>query len=349
MLANLFKKKKKALLGIDISSSAVKILELSENNGRYQVEAYASEALPEDAIVEHSISNDEAVGETVRRALTRSRAGSKHAAIAMPGQKVIVKTMQINSALKENEMDFQVRAEVDIPFSLDEVALDWEIQGSADGDLLDVLVVASHNDAVDRRKSAAEYANLEVKVIDVEAYCIERAYELIKGQLGSGVETVAIVDIGATTTTLNVLHEGKSIYTRDQMFGGDQLTMDICRHYALSKEEANRAKFSGTLPDDYTTELLDPFRQAVVQQVSRAMQFFYSASRFNDVDYIVLAGGTAATPMLAEKVQEQLGIATIVANPFQNVTLSNKVNPNVLNNDAPSLLIACGLAMRSID
>jgi len=354
VLANLFKKKSKALLGVDISSTSVKILELSHNNGRYQVEAYASEALPPNAIVEQSISNDEAVGEAIRRALTRSRASAKGAAIAVAGSAVITKTVQMNGKLKPDEMDFQIRAEADqyIPYPLEEVALDWEVQGPSEGgnDMVDVLLAACRQETVERRKDAVEYANLEAVVVDVEAFCTERAFELLEPQLdGDEVETVAILDIGATLTTLSVLNEGCSIYTREQLFGGRQLTEDIMRRYGLSEEEATRAKLEGGLPDDYESEVLEPFRRAVVQQVSRSLQFFYSSSQFNDVDYIILAGGTSAIPDLADEVQEALGIATIIANPFVNMTLSQKVNANLLSSDAPSLMIACGLAMRSFD
>jgi len=354
VLASLFNKKSKALIGVDISSTSVKVLELSRNNGRYQVEAYAAEPLPPNAIVEQAISNDEAVGEAIRKAIGRSRSSAKRAAIAVAGSAVITKTVQMSGKLNDDEMDLQIRAEADqyIPYPLEEVALDWEVQGESDqaGDMVNVLLAACRSETVERRKDAVEYANLEAGVVDVEAFCTERAFELLQDQLdGEDIETVAVLDIGATMTTLSVLHEGKSIYTREQLFGGRQLTEDIMRRYGLTEEEALRSKLEGGLPDDYESEILEPFRKAVVQQVSRSLQFFCSSSQFNDVDFIVLAGGTSAIPMLAEHVEEDLGVATVIANPFVNMTLSQKVNANMLANDAPSLMIACGLAMRSFD
>ncbi|WP_419813659.1 pilus assembly protein PilM [Bacterioplanoides sp.] len=353
-MASLFNKKSKALIGVDISSTSVKVLELSHNNGRYQVEAYAAEPLPPNAIVEQAISNDEAVGEAIRKALGRSRTSAKRAAIAVAGSAVITKTVQMSSKLNDDEMDLQIRAEADqyIPYPLEEVALDWEVQGESEqaADMVDVLLAACRSETVERRKDAVEYADLEAGIVDVEAFCTERAFDLLQSQLdGDDIETVAVLDIGATMTTLSVLHEGKSIYTREQLFGGRQLTEDIMRRYGLSEEEATRSKLDGDLPDDYESEVLDPFRKAVVQQVSRSLQFFYSSSQFNDVDFIILAGGTSAIPMLAECVEEELGVATLIANPFMNMTLSQKVNASLLANDAPSLMIACGLAMRSFD
>ena len=355
MLASLLKKKNKTLLGVDISSTSVKLLELSLNNGRYQVESYASEQLPANAVVEQSIGDEEAVGMVIKKALGKARSGSKKAAIAVAGSAVITKNIEMNDGLSDDEMDYQIRIEADqyIPYPLEEVALDWEIQGPSEvAGNVDVLLAACRLENVELRKDALEIGGLETGIVDIEAFCTERAYDLILPQLdadGDDIDTVAVLDIGATMTTLSVLHQGKTIYTREQLFGGKQLTEEIMRRYGLSEEEALRAKLDGGLPDDYESEVLDPFRDSVVQQVSRSLQFFYSSSQYNDVDYIVLAGGTSSIIGLDQLTQEKLGISAIVANPFVNMTLSQKVNASMLNNDAPSLMIACGLAMRSFD
>jgi type IV pilus assembly protein PilM len=354
VLAGLLKKKNKTLLGVDISSTSVKVLELSLNNGRYQVENYTSEPLPTNAVVEQSIGDEEAVGSVIKKALSRMRSGGKKAAIAVAGSAVITKNIEMNEGLSDDEMDYQIRIEADqyIPYPLEEVALDWQIQGPSElAGNVDVLLAACRLENVELRKDALEIGGLETGIVDIEAFCTERAYELIQSQLedDDDIETVAIIDIGATMTTLSVLHQGKTIYTREQLFGGKQLTEEIMRRYGLSEEEAVRAKLDGGLPDDYESEVLDPFRDSVVQQVSRSLQFFYSSSQYNDVDYIVLAGGTSSIIGLDQLTQEKLGISATVANPFVNMTLSQKVNASMLNNDAPSLMIACGLAMRSFD
>lgn len=354
VLANLFSKKSKSLLGVDISSTSVKVLELSEADGKYKVEAYGSEVLPPNAVVEQSISNDEAVGEAVKKALERSRSSAKRASLAVAGSAVITKHIQMSRGLSDSEMDMQIRSEADqyIPYPLEEVALDWEVQetGEDNTDIVNVLLAACRSETVERRKDAVEYADLEAVVVDIEAYCIERAYPLLKQQMDSDdVEVVAIADVGATMTTLSVLHNGVSIYTREQLFGGKQLTEDIMRRYGLSEEDAVRARKEGTLADDYESEILQPFCTAVVQQVSRSLQFFFSSSQFNEVDYLVLAGGTASIDGLDEMVQEAVGVPTIVANPFAGMGVAQKVNSKVLNEDAASLLVSCGLAMRGFD
>ena len=354
MLAKLFKKKNKAVLGVDISSTSIKIIELAEQNGRMQVEAYASEPLPENSVVEQTITDTEAVGGAIKKALLRSRSSVKRAAVAVAGSAVITKSIQMGAGLSDDEMEQQITLEADqyIPYPLEEVAMDFEVQGPVEGDdqRVDVLLAACRKETVEYREDSIVIGGIESAVVDVEAFCIERAFQLLESQLeGDQVDTVAIIDIGATMTTLNVLNEGRIIYTREQMFGGQQLTEEIQRRYGISAQEAAKAKLEGGLPDDYETEILMPFKESVVQQVSRSLQFFYSSSQFNDVDYVILAGGTSSLEGLAQLVQDKIGTPAIIANPFANMTLGAKVNAQLLANDAPGLLVSCGLAMRSFD
>jgi type IV pilus assembly protein PilM len=342
-------------LGIDISSTSVKLLELSYSKGRYRVESYGAEPLPPNAVVEKNITDLEGVGDAVRRVVDRTRTSVKSAAVAVSGSSVITKMIELDGNLSDDEMESQIRVEADqyIPYPLDEVSLDFEVQGPANTgtDRVEVLLAACRTETVDLRVDALEIAGLNAKVVDVEAYAMERAFGLISDHLSSHGEdqTVAIVDVGASMTTLSVLHNGRTIYTREQLFGGRQLTEEIQRRYGLSTEEAGLAKKQGGLPDDYESEVLEPFKDAVVQQVSRSLQFFFSSSQFNDVDHIVLAGGTASIPGLDELVQERVSTPTAIANPFSTMSVASKVNPSALSNDAPALMIACGLAMRSFD
>jgi len=351
----LFGKKKEILLGVAISSSSVKLLELSKNGEKFRVESYAVEPLPANSVVEKNINDAEAVGDIVKKVLGKSRAGSRLAAVAVAGSAVITKTIQMGAGLSEQELEDQISVEADqyIPYPLDEVAIDFEVLGESEtnSEQVDVLLAACRRENVELREDALEIGGLTTRVVDVEAYSIERAYQLINAQLNEGDDdlTVAIVDVGSTMTTLSVLADSKTIYTREQLFGGKQLTEEIQRRYGLSVEEAGLAKKQGGLPDDYEREVLEPFKEAVVQQVARSLQFFFSSSQYNEVDVVVLAGGVAATPGLVELVQEKVGIQTVVANPFAEMSLGSKVNASALSNDAPSLMIACGLAMRSFD
>lgn len=348
-------KKAQIILGIDISSTAVKLLELSKSGERYRVESYGVEPLPSNAVVEKNISDVEGVGDAIARVVARARPGSKQAAVAVAGSAVITKTIEMDASLSEDEMESQLRVEADqyIPFPLDEVRMDFQVMGAVEGnpDRAEVLLAASRTENVEMRSDALEIGGLEAKVVDVEAYAMERAFQLVLPQLPDAgeVETVAVFDVGATMTTLNVLHEGRTVYTREQLFGGKQLTEEIQRRYGISMEEAGLAKKTGELPDDYESEVLQPFKEAVVQQVNRSLQFFYGSTQFNEVDYILLAGGSASIEGLTELVEEKVGAACSVANPFTDMALSNKVNANAITSDAPALMIACGLALRSFD
>ena len=350
-----FGKKSSAVLGLDISSSSVKLLELSKQGDRFRVESYAVVPLPAHAVVENNITDVEAVGDVIKRVVSKSRSGIKQAAVAVSGSAVITKEIQMDGGINEFEMEDQIALEADqyIPYSLDEVAIDFEVQGPSETnpDKVDVLIAACRKENVDVRKDALNIAGLTTKVVDVEAYALERAYQLIGSQLNAHGDdlVVAIMDVGVTMATLSVIAKGKTVYTREQVFGGKQLTEEIQRRYGLLLEEAGLAKKQGGLPDDYEAEVLNPFREAVVQQVARAMQFFFGASQYNSVDYVVLAGGTSAIPGLVNMVEEKTGTPTLVANPFADMSISSRVNASALSNDAPSLLIACGLAMRSFD
>lgn len=351
----LLKKKPNSLLGLDISSTSVKLLELSRNNGRYRVEAYAVEPLPPNAVVEKNISDVEGVGEAIKRVISRSKAQTRQAAVAVAGSAVITKTIEMDASLTDDEMENQITVEADqyIPYPLDEVAIDFEVQGLSDRnpEQVEVLLAACRRENVEMREAALQLGSVKPAVVDIEAHAMKRAFELIKPQLGGNPQelVVAIIDIGATMTTLSVLADDRSIYTREQLFGGKQLTEEIQRRYSLSFEEAGLAKKQGGLPDDYEEEVLQPFKEAVLQQVTRSLQFFFSSSQYDDVDFIVLAGGTASIDGLADMIENKLGTPTLIANPFIDMALANKVDSDALANDAPAMMIACGLAMRSFD
>lgn len=354
-LADLFGPKRIPLIGLDISSTSVKLLELSRQGDGFRVEAYAAEPLPPNSVVEKNITDVEAVGEAIRRVAKRSGSRTKFASVAVAGSSVITKVITMPASLSVDEMESQIELEADqyIPYSLEEVNLDFEVLGASEDnpDTVDVLLAASRSENVDSRVAAVELGGLTAKIVDIEAYSLENAFGLITTQVPGGTDdkTIAIIDIGATMTTLSVLHNEKIIYTRDQVFGGKQLTEEIQRRYGLSYEEAGMAKRQGGLPDNYMPEVLDPFKDAMAQQVSRSLQFFFSSSQHNSVNHIVLAGGSASIPGVDELIEERVGTSTSIANPFTNMSLVSKVKAQALSNDAPALMIACGLALRSFD
>ena len=348
-------RKKPALVGIDISPTAVKLLELSKDGSQFRVEGFGVQPLPPNIVVDKDITNLDVIGNTIQSALKISNSRLKHAAVAVTGSAVISKIISMPADLSDDELKDQIELEADqyIPYSLDEVSLDFEVQGpnEKNPELVDVLLAASRKENVEDRVAALELAGLKAQIVDVEAYAMENAFSLLIDQLPDHSEdvTVAIADIGATMTNVNVVHKNKIIYTREQAFGGKQLTEEIQRRFGLSYEEAGLAKKHGGLPDNYISEVLDPFKQAMVQQIGRSLQFFVSSSAHQGIDYVVLAGGCASITGIDGLVEKTLNIPTMVANPFVKMSLSNKVKAQSLSNDAPAMMIACGLALRSFD
>ncbi len=352
----MFGRKKSPLLGIDISSSVVKVLELSKKGENYTVESYSVEPLPVNAVIESRIENRDEVAGAIRRAVKRSGTKAKEAAVAVSANSAISKIVSFPASLSERELEENVLMEAEnyIPYPLDEVRLDFEILGpsAADVDAVNVLLAASRRENVDVRTEVVEKAGLKPRLVDVEAYTMENAFELIARQLphhGQGL-TVAVADVGATLTTLHVLVDGKIVFTREQTFGGRMLTEDIERHYGMSYQEAGRAKKDGSLPDDYGPKVLEPFKRSMAMTVTRALQFFFSAStQYQSIDHIILAGGCASIEGIDTIIEEETGTSTSIANPFAEMVLGSRVKIQALSNDAPSMMIACGLAMRSFD
>jgi len=347
-------KSQPALVGVDISSTAVKLLQLSRAGNRYRVEHYAVEPLPPNAVVEKNIVEVEAVGDAIKRAVARSGTRARFAVAAVAGSSVITKMIPMPADLDDDELESQIELEAVnyVPYPIEEVNLDYEVVGPMPNspDMLQVLLAASRSENVEVRASALELGGLTPRVMDVEAFAIENAFTLLADQLNAPRDgLVALVDSGATMTTLHVLRNGRTVYSREQVFGGKQLTDEVMRRYGLSYEEAGLAKRQGGLPESYQAEVLEPFKEAMVQQISRLLQFFYAGSEFNRVDQIVIAGGCAAITGIGPMVEEQLGVPTLIANPLAHMTLGPRVQAHALAQDAPALMIACGLALRSFD
>lgn len=356
MKFDFFQERTPPLIGVDISSASVKMVELSgDGTGAYRLENYAIVPLAKDSVVDGNIAGLEQVGSAVERAWKLMGTREKRAALALPAAAVISKKVIMQAGLREEDMEMQVEAEANqyIPFALDEVNIDFQVLGPSPNSAEDVevLIAASRKDKIEDRVVVAEEAGLKVVVMDVETYATEAAYALACSQLPNGgrEQTVMIIDIGAVMMHINVLHDNQSVYIREQSFGGDQLTQEVQRRFGLSAEDAEIAKRKGGLPDSYAAEVLQPFIQSLALEVARALQFFTSSTQYNRVDHIMLAGGCAAIPGVDHAVAERTQVNTVIANPFVNMSVASKVKQQNLAVDAPSLMIACGLALRRFD
>ncbi len=356
VVERLFKSKAPPLIGCDISSSSVKMVEVADaGRNMFRVERYSIEPLPRDAVVDGNIMNLDAVSDCLKRCWKRMGTNIKNLALALPSAAVITKKIIVPAGQQENELELQVETEANqyIPFALDEVNLDFQVLGAAPNspDDVEILIAASRKEKIEDRVAAAEAAGLKATVMDVESFATQTAFELIQRQLPDNGkdQNIAIVDVGTTMMNLNVLRNGQSIYMREQPFGGNQLTQEIQRQFGMSAEEAEAAKRSGGLPDNYDSDVLAPFLDTLGLEVARALQFFFTSTQFNQVNQILLAGGCAAIPGIDEIVTRRTSVPAMVANPFANMALSSKIRPKLLSTDAPSLMVACGLAMRRFD
>ena len=353
---SLFGSGSRSLIGVDISSSSVKMVELgSDGKKGYRVERYTTEILPRDAVADGNIVNLEASAETVRRAWKKLGASTRDVAIALPASHVITKKIIVPAGQRESELEVLVESEANqyIPFALEEVNLDFQIIGPAPSspDEIEVLIAASRKEKVEDRVAVVESAGLKPVVMDVESYALQASFELIEKQLpesGKG-QIVALIDIGANLMNLTVLRNGQQLYVREQAFGGNQLTQDIARLFGVTFEEAEADKRRNNLPENYESELLRPFVESMALEVSRALQFFFTSTQFTQVNHIVLAGGCAILPGADEAVASRTQVNTIIANPFADRVLSDRVRANQLLADASSLMVACGLALRRFD
>ncbi|KZE33473.1 type IV pilus assembly protein PilM [Crenobacter luteus] len=346
-----------ALIGLDISSSAVKLLEISRAGRNHQIDRYRIEPLPRDAVVDGNLNQIEAVADAIRRAWQALDTTTRDVAVALPTTMAIYRKILVPMA-QSQELEALIESEAQqyIPFALDEVNLDYQVLGPAahNPDDLEVMLCAARKEKVDERVAAVEMAGLKAAVVDVDAFATLTAFEQIQLQLPEqGMnQTFALFDIGATKIYCNVIRNGQQLYYREQAFGGQQLTRDIQRRYGIPYEEAERGKCSMSLPDGYEAELLHPFVDSLAQEIQRALQFFYttvSVSQYLRVDYLLLAGGSSLLPGLDDAVSARTQISTMIANPFTTMVQSAAIRPKALLLDAPSLLVACGLALRRFD
>lgn len=351
-----FTAKAPPLFGLDISSSSVKLVELTDaGRGTPRVERYAIEALPKDAVLDGNITNLDAVVDSVQRGWRRMGTRTKNVALALPSAAVITKKIIVPAGLRDEELEIQVETEANqyIPFALEEVNLDFQVVGVAPSgpDEVEVLLAASRKEKVEDRVAVAEASGLKAVVMDVESYAVQSSFELIQEQLPEHGkdQNVVLVDLGANVMNITVLRNEQTVYTREQAFGGSQLTQDIMRQYGMSLEEAEAAKRSGGLPENYESEVLKPFMENAALEMQRAIQFFFTSTQYTSVEHVLLTGGSAVIPGLDEMVQSRTQINTLVANPFANMAISPRVQLKKLVADAPSLMVACGLALRRFD
>jgi type IV pilus assembly protein PilM len=354
IFAKLFGSAPPPLVGIDIGSSSVKLIQLSTTGSSYRVEAFAVEPVPEGAVSEGVIAEPEQIADAIKKAMQRGGFKAKNCAMAVTGSAVITKIINLPADLSEDDIEGQIEVEAGqyIPFPREEVSLDFEVLGPSprNADLLEILLAASKTEHVDTRLEVAELVGLTVSVVDVEAYAIANAFDLVRKATGiDEAETIGVLNIGSTVSSMIVLRGNRSIYSREHSFGGHQLIEECMRRYGMDAEQAGFLQRGEEPPAGFEDEVLEPFRQNVIQQISRALQFYSSSSEYSSINTLFITGGGASIPGLAEAVGNEVGISCEVADPLKDLRVAPKVNAKSLDQARASLTTACGLALRGFD
>jgi len=342
------------LVGVDIGTSSVKLLQLASSGGRYRVEAFAVESVPEGAVSEGLIAEPEVVANAVKKGLKRGGFKVKNCAMAVTGSAVITKTINLPADLSEDDIEGQIEVEAGqyIPYPREEVSLDFEILGPSprNADLLEILLAASKTEHVEARRDVAELAGLSVTVIDVESYAIANAFDLVRRSAGMDEsETLGVLNIGSSVSTMIALRGQRMLYSREHSFGGHQLIEECMRRYGMDPEQARFLQREEEPPAGFEDEVLEPFRQNVIQQISRALQFYSSSSDYASINSLFVTGGGASIPGLAEAIGNEIGLSCEVADALKDLRLAPRVNTRDLTKVRPSLTTACGLALRGFD
>ena len=342
------------LVGVDIGSSSIKVLQLGRSGSDYRVEAFALEPVPEGAVSEGAISDPDSVAEVVKRAVKRSGTKARNCAMAVSGAAVISKIINLSSDLSEDDIEAQIEVEANqyIPYPREEVSLDFEVLGPSprNAELVEILLAASKTEHVDMRREVAELAGLNVTVVDVESFAIANAFDLVRKRAGiDESETIGVLNMGSSASTLIALRGNRSIYSREHSFGGQQLVEECMRRYGMDHDQASFLQHGEEPPAGFEDELLEPFRQSVIQQISRALQFYSSSSDYSGINTLFLTGGAAATPGLAEALGDEVGISCELTDPLQGLRLAPSIKASEFERARPALTTACGLALRGFD
>ncbi|MEN9912065.1 MAG: hypothetical protein RI956_509 [Pseudomonadota bacterium] len=347
-------KRHNALTAVDITSTAVKMLQLDCVGKTYEISAYASASLPKGALVNGVIEKLPVVVEALGRCISRSGANVRNVALAMPTQSVTTRVLTYPSDFSDRFIQEQIEAEanIHIPFPLEEVRFDFCKLGlNKNGTDSNILLVAARREQVDGRINVIEAMGLVPTLIDVESYCIQRCVAQSAKAMpkqGKGL-ILAHLDIGAMTTTLTVVKDDEILFQREQNFGGHQLTLDISKQYSLTVEEAEVKKRTVELPVDYTQRLLKPFLQDTAQTVARSLQFFYTSTPYSRVDQLLLGGGSSPLPGMVDAITHMTQVPVVMFSPIQGYSFNKRVNVRQIERDAAQLSVVCGLAMRAFD
>lgn len=349
----MFFSKSKNVVGLDVGSSAIKLVELKEKKaGSYQLLKVGIEPLSPEAIVDGSIMDSSMVVETIQRLNTAQGVKNSNFATSLSGHSVIIKKISLPAmSAEELAESLQWEAEQYIPFDINDVNLDYvPLTAPGTGDNIEVILVAVKKDKINDYTSVITQSGKNAALVDVDAFALQNCYEM-NYTIEEG-KVLALVNIGASVTNVNVLSGSTSVFWRDITFGGNQYTDAIQRELNLSFAEAESLK-RGEPVAEHTIQQVIPILNSVsddfAAELRKTLDFFTATSGAERVDEVILAGGGSGVLNLDSVVRDKFGIGVEIMNPFKNVTFNeSEFNPEWIAEVAPSMAIAVGLAIRKL-
>ena len=343
----------RGVVGLDIGSSAIKLVELRERKGEYSLQRVGVEALSPEAIVDGSIMDSSLVVDAIHKLNAQSGVKGTNYATSLSGHSVIIKKISLPAvSLDELAESIQWEAEQYIPFDINDVRLDYVVlsEGEPGRDNMEVLLVAVKRDKVNDYISVISQTGKTAVLVDVDAFAVQNAYE-VNYDLDP-LKVVALVNMGAGVTNINILARGATVFWRDISFGGNQFTEALQREYNLAFEQAERLK-RGESVDRYSTAdarpILDGVSTEMAAEIQKTFDFFAATSTEGPVDELVLSGGCALTPNLEQVLRERFGVPTELMNPLRRIHYrEGAFNGEWLKSIAPMLAVAVGLGVRKV-
>jgi type IV pilus assembly protein PilM len=345
-------KKSKNLVGLDIGSSAVKLVELKDaKGGGFRLVRTGIEPLSPEAIVDGAIMDASLVVDTVNRVISSLSVRNNDFGTSLSGHSVIIKKISL-PAMSAEELAESIRWEAEqyVPFDINDVNLDYVVLEPGGGDTMDVLLVAVKKDKIGDYTSVITQAGKTPVLVDVDAFAVQNAFE-VNYPVQPG-RVVALVNIGASVTNVNVLAGPNTIFWRDISFGGNQYTDAIQKQLSLGFDQAEALK-KGEASGEHSLQEILPILKSVsddlAQELQKTFDFFGATTSTEKIDQLFIAGGCSRVVNLDRHLKERFGMPVEIMNPFRQIDVSGSaVSPEWLNENAPSLTVAVGLAVRHI-
>jgi len=337
------------VVGLSIGSSSVKLAELKKTGKSWKLLHFATANLPEDAILNREVSNPIAIVEAIKTLLNKVKLKNKNVCSSLSGSALIVKRFTLESTSKKSlQDDVFWEAEQYLPFNINEVIMDYHLLSQTKSKKADVIFVAAKEAVLNSYTECIEDSGLNAKVMDVDFFALQNIFEA--NYPVSPTEAVAVVDIGACSMKVVVVHKSIPVFTKDSTTGGKNLTSEIQQHLGLSYADAEALKLGGSeggVPQE-VNDLVSIMADNLASEIKRSVDFYNASSTGAPLAYVLLTGGGAKLPDLSRIVEETIGIPTQIINPFNAISYDPAVfTQDFITEIAPIAAVPLGLALRA--